>query len=215
MADSLGSSAVCQAAPAALSQKLQSGHRIDNFSAEKKIKTGLTQLFLIIVHLPFISSFNRCEDLHFTLTGLHSSSVKMTPSSSARHSRASKYNHCMMGMNFPVHAYGTKLIVKRVKQGIWQFKKMKWALTKYCRTHLTFCTYISEHETTSYCGKELTFITSCAARPPMKALTGARSPAAIYDSFLIRASSSCSSLADPVWAEFSSLANVSSSSPSA
>ena len=58
-------------------------------------------------------------------------------------------------------------------------------------------------------------MTSCAASPPINALTGARSPAATNASFLISGSSSSSTFAEPVREAFTSLAKATISSASA
>ena len=44
------------------------------------------------------------------LTGLQVSSVNAVSALSGRHSKASKYNHCLIGMNFPLQAYKNKQI---------------------------------------------------------------------------------------------------------
>lgn len=98
MDNSPGNSAVWQANPAAWCQTLQSAHRIDSFSGRREKKRNRFSTTVIVVHLSSVC------DLLSTPTGMHSSSVSMTPSSSARHSRASKYSHCIIGINFPVHA---------------------------------------------------------------------------------------------------------------
>lgn len=61
-------------------------------------------------------------------------------------------------------------------------------------------------------GNFITFITSWAASPPIKALTGARSPAATQESFFSSAWSSSSCLAESDCAAFTSPASATSSS---
>ena len=150
-------------------------------------------IYIYIYIPPLLVRQHFIQNVHRVLTGAHSSSASMKSSSSDRHSKESKYNHCLIGINFPVQAWGEKEYVKTPKRKF----TTQWSPTLLSHRRLP-----------------LTFITSWAAKPPMKALIGAKSPAEIYANFWRSASSSSSTLADPVRLAFTSLASATNSSPS-
>lgn len=140
----------------------------------------------------------------YSHTGRHLSSVRASLSS-GRHSRASKYSHCMMGINFPEQA--------------WRISRRGEVVSAYLGPHA---------DGTSDRGRVapglcqpwpfppmLTFMTSWAARPPMKAFMGARSPAATYASFRMRSSSRlpcCTAGRDRVFTAWAMVTNSAASS---
>jgi hypothetical protein len=129
------------------------------------------------------------------LTVRHLSSMKATLCSE-RHSRASKYSHCLMGINFPEQAWGKKVVSSSSLTGLKDSDGIR-----------------STHQPHPF-PLGLTFMTSWAANPPKKAFMGARSPAATQANFWISSMSrQCCWTAGKAWS-FTACAKVTNSAAS-